>query len=73
MVFAEMLYEVLSADFVQRTGSDARGDNAQFLRPGQDFLVLQAELFRDVVNANGHKSSSLPAGMSTQSSSLIPS
>ena len=41
----ELLFEIFSRDFVQRAGRYFRGSNAQFLGLGENFLVLQAELF----------------------------
>jgi len=52
----ELLFEIFGGDFIQRAGRHPRGGNAQFFRLGQNFFVLQAELFRYVVNTNGHKS-----------------
>jgi hypothetical protein len=40
----KLLLEIFGRDLVQRAGSDLRR-NAQFFRLGQNFLVLQAELF----------------------------
>jgi len=53
MRFADFLFEVSRRDLIEGTGRNFRGD-AQRLREGQDFLVVQAEPFRDVVNAYGH-------------------
>jgi hypothetical protein len=39
----QLLFEVLGSDFIQRTGRNPSGGNAQFLRLGENFLVLQAE------------------------------
>jgi hypothetical protein len=41
----ELILEVFGGDFIQRTRGDPRGGNAQFLGLGQNFFVLQAELF----------------------------
>jgi hypothetical protein len=43
MGFLEFVFEVLGGDLIQRAGRDLRGDNAQFLRLGQNFFVLQVE------------------------------
>ena len=40
----ELLFEVLGRDFIQRTGCDASGGNAQLFRLGENLFVLQAEL-----------------------------
>jgi hypothetical protein len=39
----ELLFEVFCRDFIQRTRSDPRGGDAQFLRLGKHFFVFQAE------------------------------
>jgi len=41
----ELLFEIFGGDFIQRTGRHPRGGNAQFLRLGKNFFVLQAKLF----------------------------
>jgi hypothetical protein len=34
MLFAELVFQVFGGDFIERTGGDPRGGNAQFLRLG---------------------------------------
>src|SRR5579862_2497870 len=63
MFLEQLLFEELGADFVKRAGGDFRGGNAQRLGLGENRFVLQAELFRDVVNPNGHKFSPWPTEM----------
>jgi hypothetical protein len=43
MCLAELFFEVLGCDLIQRAGGDARGGNAQFLRLGEHLFVLQAK------------------------------
>jgi hypothetical protein len=45
MCLEELLFEIFSSDFIERTGGDARRGYAQFLRLGKNFFVLQAEFF----------------------------
>src|SRR5208282_2291932 len=59
----QLLFEEFGADLIERTGRDPGGGNAQRLGFGENRLVLQAKLLRDVVNANGHKFSPSPTGM----------
>ena len=59
-VLAELLFEIFSADFIERTRRDPGGGNAQGLGFGENFLVLQAKFLRNVVNPNGHKFLSSP-------------
>jgi hypothetical protein len=61
MGFFELILKVLSSDLIQRAGSNACTSNAKFLRLGDNFFVLQAELLRNFVNANGHISLTLHA------------
>jgi hypothetical protein len=68
MGLLEFIFEVLGGDLIQRAGRDLRGDNAQFLRLGQNFFVLQVEFLRNVVNANGHICLSLRALFALQHS-----
>jgi hypothetical protein len=63
----QLLFEVLGSDFIQRTGRNP-GGNAQFLRLGEDFFVLQAEFFRYIVNTDGHNSLTLRALLAVQPS-----
>src|SRR5262249_31989400 len=51
---AKVAFEVFGGDLIERTGRNARARNAQFLGFGEDFLALDAELFCDIVNTNGH-------------------
>jgi hypothetical protein len=41
----EFIFEIRGGDLIQRTRGDPRLGNAQFFRLGQNFFVLQAELF----------------------------
>ncbi len=44
MILDELLFEVFGSNFIERTGSHF-GGNAQGLGLGENFFVLQAELF----------------------------
>ena len=55
MILAKLFFEVFGGDFIQRTGGDSSGGNAQLFGLGEYFLVLQAKLLRNIVNTNGHK------------------
>ena len=61
--FYQFPFEPLGGDFIQRAGRDSGGGNAHRLGLGENFLVLEAELFRNVVYPNGHKFSLPPTGM----------
>jgi hypothetical protein len=39
----KLLFEVFGSDFIQRTGRNPGGGNAQLFRLGENFFVLQAE------------------------------
>jgi hypothetical protein len=51
---AKLVFEVLGRDLIEGAGGYTRGGNAQFLGLCQNFFVLEAKFFRNVVDANGH-------------------
>jgi hypothetical protein len=57
-----MAFEILGGDLIQRAGRNARGADAQFFGLGQNFLVLDSELLRNIVDTNGHITFSSAAG-----------
>jgi len=61
MVQPELVFEVLSSDLIQRTGRYLGAGYAQLLGFGEHFFVLQAKFFRNIVDTDGHKCSSLRA------------
>jgi hypothetical protein len=40
----ELLLEIFCGDFIERTRGNLRGSNAQILRLGENFFVLEAKL-----------------------------
>jgi hypothetical protein len=52
----ELFFEVFGGDFVQVAGGDPGQSYAQLSGLGQNLLVPQAELLRNVVNTNRHNS-----------------
>src|SRR5205823_3781549 len=50
----EMAFEKFCGDFIQRTGGNPRGGNAQFLGLGKDFLAFDSKFLCYIVNTNGH-------------------
>ena len=72
MESGELAFEKLSGDFVERTRRHPCRRNAQFLRLGEDFLVLDPKLLCNVVNTNGHKNY-LPTELSETSMAGQPS
>jgi hypothetical protein len=59
----DLFFEPLGGDFIKRAGGDFGGGNAHRLGLRENFLVLEAELFRNVVYPNGHKFLPSPTGM----------
>jgi hypothetical protein len=63
MTFYQRFLKPFGGDFIQGTGGNLGGGNAHLLGLGENFLVLEAELFRNVVYPNGHKLLPSPTGM----------